>query len=108
LEERMVWEMSKSLLRVALKKAAEEAVRSENEDLGFVLGIVNAVTEKADTRNWQTLPYAIHYTRVPLNSGNNQIKFSMNNRPNEVSIKENFEFEGQRGLIQFHSFQSLH
>ncbi len=108
LEERMVWEMSKSLLRVALKKAAEEAVRSENEDLGFVLGIVNAVTEKADTRNWQTLPYAINYTRVPLNSGNNQIKLYMNNRPNEVSITENFVFEGQRGQIQFHSFQSLH
>ena len=39
------------------------------------LGIANAISEQADTRNWQTLPNRISYTRLPLQPGKNEVLF---------------------------------
>ena len=75
LVERMIWEFSKSLLRVALKKIAEHQLRKQNEILGTILGVVNFATERADTRNWQTIPHSIYYTRIKLPEGNHQLNF---------------------------------
>ena len=69
LNQRMLQEFGKGLLRAALKKAAEHSIRKEDDRLGALIGIVNAITEKADTRNWQTLPHSIFYSRVPLKEG---------------------------------------
>ena len=71
LNQRMLQEFGKGLLRAALKKAAEHSIRKEDERLGALIGLVNAITEKADTRNWQTLPHSIFYSRVPLKEGAN-------------------------------------
>lgn len=78
LQERMLWEFSKSLLRVALKKVAEHQLRKQNELLGTILGVVNFATEKADTRNWQTLPHSIYYARLRLPEGTHQLSFQAN------------------------------
>lgn len=69
----MLREMGNNLLRLATKQVMEQATRRENENLGALVGIVNAMTEKADTRNWQSLPYALHYTRVPLPAGEQKL-----------------------------------
>ena len=69
LEDRMVRELSTALLRLALKQAAEAVVRQQNANLGALLSIANALSEKADTRNWQILPYEIHYVRIALPEG---------------------------------------
>ena len=57
LHDRMVREFSSSLLRVATKQTIKQVAGKQNEWLGFAVGIANAMTEKFDTRNWQTLPY---------------------------------------------------
>ncbi|MEL6152667.1 MAG: hypothetical protein AAFQ78_01435 [Bacteroidota bacterium] len=75
LRQRMVWELSKSLLRVALKQALAYQVRKQNNVLGLIVGGINFATEKADTRNWQTLPHSIHYARLRLPAGTHQIRF---------------------------------
>jgi len=75
LHQRMIWECSKSLLRLAIKKIAELQVRKQNEILGTLFGIATFVTEQADTRNWQTLPHSIYYTRLRLPEGTQQITF---------------------------------
>lgn len=105
LQERMLKELGSGLLRVALKKTVEQQVRKENEGLGFLIGVLNFASEKADTRNWQTLPHTIHYTRVPLNEGENVVKFHT-----DGSISENdqsFIFQGKKGITQFQSYQTL-
>ncbi|MEO1254577.1 MAG: hypothetical protein AAFY41_06785, partial [Bacteroidota bacterium] len=105
LNERMLEELGKGLLRVALKKVVEKQVRKEDETLGFLVGIVNFASEQADTRNWQTIPHSIHYTRVPLAAGNNEIVLHA-----EGSRAENqqvFSFNGMRGKTQFQTYQSL-
>ncbi len=106
LQQRMVLELGKSLLRAGLKKALEESIEKENEGLGLIVGLVNAATEKADTRNWQTIPHSIYYSRVPLDPGKNEIKLR-GNRGNINTTLETFEFEGQKGKTYFHSYQTL-
>ena len=79
LKQRMVWELSKTLLRVALKKAAEAAIRKENQNLGAIAGILGAATEQADTRAWYSLPHTIHYTRIELPQGKQNLKWQIGN-----------------------------
>lgn len=69
----MLREFSTSLLRVAAKQGLQYAASKQNEWLGFAVGLANAMTEKADTRNWQTLPYSVSYVRIPLQSSENQV-----------------------------------
>lgn len=105
LNERMLQELGKGLLRVAIKKAVEKQVRKENEALGFLVGMINFASEQADTRNWQTIPHSIYYTRVPLAVGENQIDLLTSGPKAENT--HSFNFVGKKGKTQFQSFQSL-
>lgn len=78
LQERMMLEFGKSLLRVALKQAAAAQVGKENEGLGAALSVIGSMSESADTRNWQTLPHSIYYTRIPVEAGKHEIKMHLN------------------------------
>ncbi|MBV6646903.1 MAG: hypothetical protein KI790_15710, partial [Cyclobacteriaceae bacterium] len=74
--------------------------------LGFLVGVINAITERADTRNWQTLPHSIYYTRVPLKTGENKVILNTVDLEGQPA-QEYFSFEGSQGQIVFHAFQSL-
>jgi uncharacterized protein len=106
LQERMLAEFGKSLLRVALKKAAEYQVRGENQDLGAAIGLFNALTEKADTRNWQTIPHTIYYSRVPLPEGEQKVQLNLASATGRKQQQE-FTFDVRKGKTVFHVFQSL-
>lgn len=106
LRERMMLEFSKGLLRAALKKATEKSVRKEDETLGALIGMINAMTEKADTRNWQTLPHHISYARVPLKEGENSVNFVLE-APGAGQTLHEFTYQATRGQTLFHTFSSL-
>jgi hypothetical protein len=106
LQQRMNLELSKALIRVAIKKAAEYQVKKEDKMLGSVLGMINAITEKADTRNWQTLPHSIYYARVPLAQGKNVINLRLKAQSHEATEYQ-FTYEAKQGQILFHTFSSL-
>jgi hypothetical protein len=106
LDERMQVEFSKALIRVALKKASEYQLKKEDKTLGSLLGVVNALTEQADTRNWQTLPHNIYYTRVPLQTGANTVQFQVNDFSGQASKLE-FTYQCRKGETLFHTFSSL-
>lgn len=105
LNERMLEELGKGLLRVAIKKAVEKEVRKENETIGFLVGVLNFASEQADTRNWQTLPHSIYYTRVPLKEGENQLQLFTDGP--RAQNEQSFTFTGVKGKTQFQTFQSL-
>jgi hypothetical protein len=71
-----------------------------------MVGVINAITEKADTRNWQTLPYEVYYSRVPLRSGKNKLTLKLNS-PGRPDVAYDFEYEAKKGQILFHTFTSL-
>lgn len=106
LNDRMFREMSVAVARLVAKKALEALADKENKSLGTVVSILGAVTEKADTRNWQTLPYTIHYARVPLQEGSNELTLTTHS-PMVVSSETNLRFEGRTGRMIFHSFHSM-
>jgi hypothetical protein len=107
LEDRMMREFANSLLRLALKQVAEGQARKLNKNLGALLSVINAVSEKADTRNWQTLPYEISYARVPLKQGLNSVMLNTYASGRNRQGNENFEFEANSGETIFHIYHSL-
>lgn len=107
LRERMLLEFGRSLLRVALKKAAEKGIEKESEGMAVAVSFLNALTEKADTRNWQTLPHSIHYTRVPLEAGEQQITLELDASNANADEKRTFEYNVRQGETIFQAFYSL-
>lgn len=104
LRDRMVREIGNSLLRLATKKGIEELVSSENENLGTIISIINAFTEKADTRNWQSLPYSISYARVPMSAGQNQLELQFSGK---ASNRETIQVDIKPGKTSFYTFHTM-
>jgi uncharacterized protein len=79
LKERFLKEMTLTLSRIALKKIAEAELKKnkDTELAGAILGIVGALMEKADTRNWQSLPSYISYTRIPVNKADTLLNLEL-------------------------------
>ncbi len=69
LDDRFLKEIGKTLARLALKKASEYQLRKENPEAGAALGLINMITEQADTRSWESMPHQISYSRLNLPSG---------------------------------------
>lgn len=106
LSDRMVREIGSGIARLATKKALEELARKENEHLGTILSIVNAMTEKADTRNWQSLPYSISYCRVPLDEGMQTVLLNTSGRmQNSVPFSFNIT-KNKTTFFAFHNLES--
>ena len=114
LRERMLRELSSTLTRLAIKKLAEAAIRppdrkdsdgkakseeqrkKENKEdatreaIALGLQLFNFASEKADTRNWQSLPHTIYYARIPLQQGENNISLQLSGGGNtSVPLKVN-------------------
>lgn len=106
LQERMVLELSKALLRLAIKKGEEALLRKEDkEGLASLLSIINAATEQADTRAWQAIPHSIYYTRMSLPAGASKVTLHTKAPGGVRDFDFNFNIEG--GETVFHNFHSL-
>jgi hypothetical protein len=85
LKERFLKEMTLMISRIVLKKLAEAQLKKENEAAGALLGIAGALAEKADTRNWQSLPSFMAYTRIPLSKGENTLNLKLSGPNGQTS-----------------------
>lgn len=105
LDDRMLKEIGEAILRLALKQVAIALAKKENQGAGVALSILSAATEKADTRNWQFLPYSINYTRafLPIGKQNIVLETSSNNSKE----KNNFFVNMEKGKTNFQAFQTL-
>lgn len=110
LDQRMGKELASALTRMAVKKIAEAAMRpkeDKKEDnankteeekkkeekkknaqqaISLGLQLFNLASEKADTRNWQSLPASIYYARIPLVPGENKISLQVQGRVIDVNV----------------------
>lgn len=77
LEDRMVRELAATLLRIAVKQATEAIARRQDPNLGVLVSVANALSEKADTRNWQTIPYSIQMARLTVPEGTHRVLLSV-------------------------------
>lgn len=106
LKDRMMREVIDLVVRFAAKKATGAGISSvADKSLGGDWGevfkiasdIAGAATEKADTRNWQTLPATISYARVPLKEGSNTFTIKKYG-PNGVVDTDVITIPYKRGL----------
>lgn len=107
LEDRMVRELANSLLRLAIKQAAEQAVRNKNQNIGALLSVANALSEKTDARNWQTLPYHISYARIPLPTGENRLELICHSPRKTRQYSHPFSIHMADKETQFYLFHNL-
>ena len=118
LEQRFVKEMSKTLTRLAIKKSAEYLVsesakgsgKNGGDDalltgLGYGMQLYNLLSEKSDTRNWQSLPNKIMYARIPLQQGENTITIELKTASGAVESKT-IKVIGN-GRLQFYNYATL-
>lgn len=116
LRERWGKELGGVLTRLAVKKATEYALtssaKSSNgkndallEGLGMGVQLFSMLSEKADTRNWQSLPGYISYVRIPLEKGTNEVKLRLT-KANGAEVDDVIQVEGQGGL-QFYNYSTL-
>lgn len=68
LKDRFIKDLGTHLTKLAINKLAQQSLESDSttEALGMILEGLGFISEQADTRNWQTLPSLINYTRIPL------------------------------------------
>ncbi|MBX9734135.1 MAG: hypothetical protein K2X37_08725 [Chitinophagaceae bacterium] len=108
LKERLGKEIAAAVLRAIIKRsteavaaeAARAAAKSSTKDekkkgvngeaaaltAGLLMNVFNTATEKADTRNWQSLPAAIQYVRIPLQKGTNEITINAMGKQKKITI----------------------
>ncbi len=106
LKDRMLREIGSGIARLVSKKAVEAVVRNENKDVGAVVGILNAITEVADTRNWQTLPYSISYVRIPLKVGENTMTLKLKSQGIETNSQA-LQVQVRKGQTKFVNYRTL-
>ncbi|RYD82944.1 MAG: hypothetical protein EOP53_02290 [Sphingobacteriales bacterium] len=107
LQDRMWRELGQSLLRLALKKAAEYSAREQNQNAGAAVGLLNFITEQADTRNWQTLPHSIYYSRMELPEGEQNVELNMRDSQSGRTSTQSFKYDIRKGRTTFQSFHSI-
>lgn len=98
LRERFLKEMTLTVSRIALKKLAETQIKKENEVAGALVGIAGALAEKADTRNWQSLPAQISYSKIPLSNASGTLEVQLSG-PNRNTVKDTILIKHNHNLI---------
>ena len=84
---------------------AKSKTSSIREGMATVLGIYSFFSEKADTRNWQSLPADIYMARIPLELGENKVVLILSNgRNKEDSVTVTVKGTGK---LQFYNYASL-
>ncbi|CAN5185225.1 hypothetical protein BH09BAC1_BH09BAC1_16930 [soil metagenome] len=109
LRDRILREVGEAVVRTALKLAASEAARTKNEGLGLAMNIASAISERADTRNWQTLPHDIFYTRLSLPPGTHNLTLqtiepsgNVREQPITVDIRK-----GKTAFVTYSSLETV-
>ena len=116
LQQRTLKELSKVLSRLAVKKIAEYALRESAkrdnqknntllEGLGYGMQLYSLLSEKADTRNWQSLPGSISYARIPLKIGENEVTLMLKSAQG-VDEAKTIKVNGN-GRVQFYNYSTL-
>jgi len=109
LEDRMGRELAMGLSRVALKNLATYKAQQNKDQQGLAAAsmLYNVISEQADTRNWQLLPYSINYTRMPLDTGMQTITFEAFNKAGVKGADKTYKLQMKNKETKFISVQTI-
>jgi len=78
----------RTLARSVLKYLAYRRAKQRNPLLGGLVNVFNVMTERADTRSWETLPNQIHLVRLQLPEGEHDVRLTFRDeRGNPVETR---------------------
>jgi len=109
LKDRMLRELGEACLRMALKQLAVYKANKEKKDgLALAASLYGAISEQADTRNWQLVPYEINYARIPLQASDSVLTVQLNagQKANDTN-RQTLRLAKQQKGLQFIVFQTL-
>ncbi|WP_209022569.1 COG3014 family protein [Rhodocyclus gracilis] len=75
LKDQMPGIILRTVVRAALKSAAQEQANKANPIAGLVVSVASVLTEQADDRSWRTLPETISVARAILPQGRQTVEF---------------------------------
>lgn len=94
-------EISKGSSKEKDDKKKERNAETAALTAGLLVNLFNSATEKADTRNWQSLPAMIQYVRVPLQKGSNLLSLQLGRSTRNITLQGN-------GKLQFYNWAVNH
>ncbi len=77
--------IARTVARAAIKYTASHEVGKQNDLAGLLVNIAGALTERADTRSWQSLPADIQLARVPLAPGQYDLEVELLDMSGQVA-----------------------
>jgi hypothetical protein len=81
--------LARAIARAVIKTKTSKEAERRDQALGLVLNLANAITDRADTRSWSTLPNRICLARLPLAAGRHRVRIELLNRlENAVDEKD--------------------
>lgn len=83
--------LARAVARAVIKTKTSKEAGGHNDTLGLVVNLANAITDRADTRSWSTLPNLICLARMPLAAGHHEVRVEMMDRLDNVVTTKNYE-----------------
>ena len=97
----LIKKLGKTVARFALKRILELKAQEQGELAGLGANLIGAITEKTDTRYWQTLPSTISYSRITTNTSEISLELSSPNSSTNQIIK--LPVDPKNKIVFFHS-----
>ena len=77
--------IARTVARAAIKYTTSHEVGKQNDLAGMLVNIAGVLTERADTRSWQSLPADIQLARVPLDPGQYDLEVELLDMSGQVT-----------------------
>jgi len=85
--------LARAIARAVIKTKASKEADRDNNALGLLVNLANAITDRADTRSWSTLPNRICLARLPLPAGKHRVEIDLLDRLDNVVAKKNYDVD---------------
>ncbi len=103
------WMVTRKIGAMVGKEIIADQVRQKNEGLGLLLWIAMFVSDRADLRQWSTLPQSIHLNRFYLDPGTYKVKSQGMDRAGQQTSEQmpEMDVEIKSGKTNFLFWRSL-
>ena len=99
----------RTVARALLKYLAHRGAKEKADFLGDLVNFLNVVTERADTRSWETLPNQIFLVRMPLPPGTHDVTLSFLDEANGLVRTETLRdvkiYENGKTFLNYRTFE---
>jgi hypothetical protein len=96
----------KTIARLIAKESARKEAAKKNEAAGYLLNLIGAATEQADTRSWSFLPSRIDFVRLPVRTGRTTLGVRFYDAADRIVEEQSVTFEVHPGRTEFLHFRT--